>query len=331
MTVADRLRLPGRFDLHGSAYKDWFHVNLFDHWAGLVGLCNVSIHGHPDDSRSMAVGTLVLADLTGAVRARLAVSDLAETQVSATSVAIENLLTMSLDGDGAAIEVVGRLPDGSFIDLRCRAASGEIAAEAPEPFGSGWIAWRAVPRMAVEGSIDIDGVRRVLEGAVAYHDHNWGRWHWGDDAGWTWAALTGSDGTSIVLSHTTDRAHRTGSPTVHVVSRSMMRRFSGASVLLIREARFGGQLTRLPGAMAALHAGRMAPHLPGVVRIEADDGVDSVKAEFRPIHGLQLIAGDPVVPGYGFIHELAGTFTFESRLDGVSATGSGLGVFEHVD
>jgi hypothetical protein len=83
--------------------------------------------------------------------------------------------------------------------------------------------------------------------------------------------------------------------------------------------------------MAALHGGRTTPLLPEVVRIEADDGFDRVAAELRPVHGIQLITADPVAPGYGFIHELAGPFEFEGAIDGRTTVGSGLGIFEHVD
>ena len=329
MTVIDRLRRPPPLDLMASAYKDWLHVNIFDHSTGLVGLCNVSLHGNPDDPRSLAVGAVVLAEMDGVSRARVGVVEMAAAHRSMTSIGIGDLVAISLAQ--GTIDVAAHLPDGTVVDLSCIATAPSIAAERPEPFGSGWIAWRALPRLAVAGSIDLDGRRISPARAMAYHDHNWGRWHWGDDTGWAWAVLAAEDGTVIVLSQTTDRSHRTGSPNVHVVWGSAIRHFSGHSVRIARIGRFKGRLGRHPGAMAALHGGRTTPLLPEVVRVEADDGFDRVVAELRPIHGIQLITADPAAPGYGFIHEMAGPFEFETAIDGSTTVGSGLGIFEHVD
>ena len=58
------------------------------------------------------------------------------------------------------------------------------------------------------GEATVGGRRLDLAAASAYHDHNWGRWHWGDDLGWDWGAfLTPAPGPAIVLVRTTNREH----------------------------------------------------------------------------------------------------------------------------
>jgi hypothetical protein len=43
------LHLPLSGDPLGMIYKEWLHLNFFDHASGAMGLINTSIHGHPRD------------------------------------------------------------------------------------------------------------------------------------------------------------------------------------------------------------------------------------------------------------------------------------------
>src|SRR5690606_5897731 len=102
-----------------------------------------------------------------------------------------------------------------------------------------------------------------FEGAGAYHDHNWGRWYWGDEIAWDWGCLLASDGTSIVFARTTDRARRRPRGIYLLVQTPNARRmFSGPAVRLTEAGVLDAAPRRLPGALAALHAGRARPRLP---------------------------------------------------------------------
>ena len=132
--------------------------------------------------------------------------------------------------------------------------------------GRGWIAWYVVPRLRCRGRATVGGpTRSTSTGASAYHDHNWGRWHWGDDLGWEWGCfLAPAPGPAFFLSRTTDRAHRSGHavPDRRLSGRrgSALRRAGPSSVTTrgrARDARCGV----CPGALAALHSDRAAPRL----------------------------------------------------------------------
>jgi hypothetical protein len=88
---------------------------------------------------------------------------------------------------------------------------------------------------------------------------------------------------------------------------------------------------RLPGALAALHQDRLTPMVPTSLRIVANNGVDDVAIEFVADGATQVVAADPMVHGYGFIHEIAGRFTARGRVGGVDLSSTGLAVIEHVD
>ncbi len=49
--------------------------------------------------------------------------------------------------------------------------------------------WLFVPRLRAEGWLRIGGHEHHVENELAYHDHNWGRFWWGDDFGWTWGTI----------------------------------------------------------------------------------------------------------------------------------------------
>lgn len=53
--------------------------------------------------------------------------------------------------------------------------------------------WAVVPRLEVAGEIEVAGRRHVLDGALAYHDHNWGRFPWGHDVAWDWGFVLPAD------------------------------------------------------------------------------------------------------------------------------------------
>jgi hypothetical protein len=332
MIVADRLRAPSAVDLAAAAYKDWLHVNVFDFARGRVSLVNVSLHGDPVDPRSLAAGAVLLGDVEEGWVQRVEVIGAAEATAGRDEIAIEDVAAILLDDAGGGVGVHGRLPgDRGGFDLAAFPSAAPVVAEAATPFGSGWIAWRAVPRMTVTGWVSVDGEEARVDEMAAYHDHNWGRWYWGDDAGWEWGAFLSADGCAFVSTRPTDRAHRTGGTALRAVVGGRARSFHPRTV----EARLGGTLrepaSRGPGAMAALHSCRAHPQLPSRVRVVADDGYDRVELEASLAHAAQIVVAEPARPGYGFIHELVGEFRYRARIAGAETTGHGLVALEYVD
>ena len=46
--------------------------------------------------------------------------------------------------------------------------------------------WVVVPRLRTTGWLRVAGREHRLDGAPAYHDHNWGHFLWGHDVAWEW-------------------------------------------------------------------------------------------------------------------------------------------------
>ena len=333
MLLADALRPPSALDLAASAYKDWLHLNVMDHASGAVGLVNVSLHGAPDDPRARAIGTALLHLPEVGWVGNVEVRGQAEARVGIASVALSHV-ALAMDYPAGRLLASARFPDEALaLRLTATAASPAIDLEQQQPFGPGWVSWYVMPRLTLNGEVTIGSRRLDLGHASAYHDHNWGRWYWGDDVGWEWGAfLTPCPGAAFVLSRATDRLHRrAGNPVLVVQLGTRRRTFGGRTVRLEYSGQLEGRLRRLPGALAALHQDRATPRLPARVIVRADDGRDRVEITFTARAAAQLIAGDPAVRGYGFLHEVAGAFVAEGRIGNRDVGGSGLAVLEHVD
>lgn len=333
MMMFDVLRPPGAFDARAAAYKDWLHLNLVDHRSGVSGLVNMSLHGPPDDPRSQVVGTALVhvpgIGWAGNVLSRAA----GQARIGASSITLAEVAVAVHHASGV-VEASARLPqDRLALRVRASAVAPAFAVEQPMPLGPGWISWYVVPRLRVEGSLSIGDTELDLSGASAYHDHNWGRWHWGQNLGWDWGTfLAPQPGPAVVVARTTDRAHRhVGELLVLVDHGGVRRTFRGEAVTLTTSGTLDAPPRRLPGALAALHADRAVPRLPATVSIEVDDGIDRLRLDFRAQAAAQLIAADPLQRGYAFIHESTGTFRCHGRLGGAELEAEGLGVVERVD
>jgi hypothetical protein len=329
----DGLRAPTALDPHAALYKDWLHLNVFDADSGLVGLVNVCVHGPPDDERARVVGTALVhlpragwvGNSEGAGLADVAV---AEHHVGLRAVGV------GLDPAHGRVLASARLPaDGLELNVSARATASGLWAPWRLPLGGGWISWAAVSHLRARGTASVLGAPIDLDGADAYHDHNWGRWQWGDDLGWLWGCFVAPGGDPVfVVTCTTDREHvRRHRPLLFVQAGGRRRAFTGAAVRIEESGTLDAAPRRLPGALAALHTDRARPRLPAEVRIDADDGRAHVRIAFRPRAAAQLITVEPMRPGFGFIHELPGSFVSSGQANGRDLGAQGLGIFEHVD
>jgi hypothetical protein len=328
----DLLRLPSPLDPTAPAYKDWFHLNLFDHASGSVGLVNVSLHGSPADPRARAIGTALIHQPGRGWSGNLEIAGFGEATIVPDGVLLAQVGVM-VDPARRTLHASARLPEeGLSLRLTGTAAARPIRIELAQPFGSGWIAWFVVPRLRLEGRLELRGHAVDLASWSAYHDHNWGRWFWGEDIGWEWGVFAAHPPNPVfVLARLTNRLHRRLHPAQLIVVRDgRSRTFPPGSVALRLDGRADLPLRRLPGALAALHGDRVRPALPARLSVEAISGLDWVRLSFEARAVAQLIEGDPIRPGYSFIHELVGEFAATGRVRDEDIAAGGLAVFEYV-
>ena len=329
MNSTDTLRPPWSLEPSVGAYKDWLHVNVYDHDADVVGLVNVSIHGTPAEPTTHVVAT-ALFDVAGEEWVgNVAVDGWADASIALTGVS--TAASSVSFGHGGRILVAATM-DGLRLRLVATPATDAYAIETPHPFGSGWIGWRVVPFLVVEGSVELRGVPLTDGAQVAYHDHTWGRWHWGDDIGWEWGSFLGRGGSSIVIGRTSNRAHDVCGPFSVVIDHEGVRRsFSGARVSCRWDGAADPPTRRLPGALAALHDDLRRPRLPSSLHITAQAGADRIELAYTSRSVVQLILADPVVAGSSTLHEMSGHFDATGQLAGKPFGFEGLGMVERLE
>jgi hypothetical protein len=323
---------PLQLDPAAPAYKDWYHLNLFDHGSGSIGLLNVSLHGALADPRARVVGTALLHVPDQGWHGNVMIAGLDEAVARFDGVFLKNM-AIALDPTGQTLHASATLKDENLaISLKAVPAVSPVRFQPPQPFGSGWIAWFVAPRMTLDGTLRIGSDAADLASFTGYHDHNWGRWFWGEDIGWEWGVMTaGSEGPTFIWARVTDRSHRRVAPAhLIVVHGRQLTRFPPGSITIHLEDRLEGASCRLPGALAALHADRARPILPARVQIEARAGLNWVRLAFEAEAAAQLIEGEPMRPGYSFIHELVGDFVAVGHVHDADVESHGLGIFEYV-
>jgi hypothetical protein len=241
----------------------------------------------------------------------------------------------SVQADGYRVQVSSPEHDVA-LDLTLRPAALPMVVRRSEITPGRRLDWVVVPRLTVEGTARAGDRTRALDGATAYHDHNWGCFDWGDDYTWEWGALLAEgDGAplSVLYSAGMNRARTRLHYEYAVVWQGAETALSasGPDVVTRWSDRHAAPASlRLPGVMALLRP-RRDRDLPGSVTVEARNGPDRVEARFGVESSAEIIIpsdGDPL--GSLGLHECVGAAEIDAVLGGRPVRQKGRGVFEFV-
>jgi hypothetical protein len=179
----------------------------------------------------------------------------------------------------------------------------------------------------------VDGHRTSLRGAPAYHDHNWGRFRWGDDFGWEWGSVLPrdlADAWTIVCMRMTDR-HRQ-----RATRQALYAWHDAEPVALWRDYAMSveheGFLRRppaltLPSVMRLLRTGS-ASDVPARVTIRGE-GRDQLDLRFEPEEYIRIVVPDEIDPmGLVVLNEISGHIVATGRVGGRELDLEATGVFE---
>jgi len=332
LTGSDFLRAPLLAAAQPDGFKEWHHfvVHGRDHRL----LINFSLTGQARNG-GLAPRVIVIAHderWSGAVER----FDDGALEVSA------DLGELTIGGNRMSVR-----PDGYevVIDLPQHDVKGELHfTSMSRPFvvnnqavGNGRMCWLFVPRLRAQGWLRIADREHRIEDELAYHDHNWGRFWWGDDFGWTWGTILPQrpeDPWSLVFLQMTDRRR------LRCLSRALYVWHHDEPAAIFRHAsvrtRSHGLLGRapdctLPAPMRLLLDGD-ASGVPECVEITAHRAGDEVYAEFRPQSHARLAQPSEVsLDRSTVLCESNGTATVCGSVNGESINFVGAGVFEFLN
>ena len=183
-----------------ARWAEWWYFNLLDAASGRYAYLSFFVAG--DLAAGRALGSLSIqlgAPGQPAVRHAFVVP------IDTTAIALDDVaVTIAGPRDRATVRRVDgfyRLA-ARFRDLRSGRPVALDLDVVPEPrayfpplvlrgadgFESGYVVPAVLARG--RGTIDVAGARTVFDGALAYHDHNWGYWR---DVAWDWGQVQSPD------------------------------------------------------------------------------------------------------------------------------------------
>jgi hypothetical protein len=315
-----------------EGFKEWHHFVI--HGADRRLLINFSLTSEPSRTGQLRLAPRVIV-IAHQERWEGAIErfDDSELEVSADLGDLtigENRMVVRPDGYQVVIDLPGQDIHG---ELNFTSSSRPFVVN-NQPLGAGRMCWLFVPRLRADGWLRIGGQEHRVDNEVAYHDHNWGRFWWGDDFGWTWGTILSQQPEnpwSLVFLRMTDRRR------LRCLSQAVYVWHHGEPAAIFRHAavqmRSFGLLGRaadctLPAPMRLLLDGE-ASDVPERVEVSATRGGDTVHTEFRPQSYARLAQPSEVcLDRSTVLCETSGTARVSGSINGQRMDFVGTGVFE---
>lgn len=328
----DFLRAPVLATARPTGFKEWHHFVV--HGSDWRLLINFSLNNEEFRANEVRLAPRVIViahdeNWTGAIerfdeRALDVSADLGELTIGGSR--------MTVLPDGYRVTI--NLPDKDIRgELRFTSASRPFVVR-NQPLGDGRINWLFVPRLRADGSLWIGGREHHVDGGLAYHDHNWGRFRWGDDFAWTWGTILPTEPGnpwSMVFLQTTDQSR------LRCLSQALYVWHHDQPAAIFRHAavrtRSDGRLARpadctLPPPMRLLLDGEV-PGVPARLDVTATRAGDTARAEFRSLSYARLAQpSEAFLDRSTVLCETGGTTRASGTINGESFDFIGTGVFE---
>jgi hypothetical protein len=308
-------------------HKEWHHFVV--HEGAFRLIVNFSLLDTGDDITHRVIALVRNDEWTGAVEAY----DTAECVTRSGRVAARYGPCEFALVDGGYELTVRLAAIGLYAHVRLVPVSTPFVVN-NQPLAPGArLSWLLVPRLEAHGHVLVGDRRVSLRGAPAYHDHNWGRFRWGDDFGWEWGSVLPrdlSDPWTIVCMRMTDRhrqrATRQALYAWHGSEPVALWRDYGMSVEHEGFLRRPPALT-LPSVMRILRTGS-ASDVPACVTIRGA-GRDQLEMRFEPEEYIRIVVPDEVdSTGLVVLNEISGRIRASGRIGARKLDLEATGVFE---
>jgi hypothetical protein len=181
--------------------------------------------------------------------------------------------------------------------------------------------WLVVPRLVAEGEIVAGGRTFMLKDAPAYHDRNWGHFHWGESYSWEWATILPDSQSvpwSLVYMRISDGTrNQTYSQGLMVWRGANSRRVFHGEDMRLRQAGWlqQGGVLRLPRIVNLMIGGQASP-VPRGLNIEARAWTDFIDATLAFEDMAQVGVPNDGPDGLTLLSEVTGAAEVTGRVGG---------------
>ncbi|MFT3772741.1 MAG: hypothetical protein QM820_45710 [Minicystis sp.] len=183
------------------------------------------------------------------------------------------------------------------------------------------INWAVVPRSRAEGVLRLNGRTIEVTGALAYHDHNWGSFGWGNNFAWEWGYGLPADASNpwtVVFARLNSRGNTAALMQLFYLWRAdrMLRTFRDHEIEVRREGLLRpDRMLKLPPAMGLVAPG-LATDIPERLSIRAASRGDVIEAVFETENVAQVIIPNDDDLGVTIINEVSGRLTMDGSAFG---------------
>jgi hypothetical protein len=332
----DHLRAPLLAAARPEGYKEWQHFVIVGPTAHL--LVNFSLTSQvAADGRPRLVPRVIVVGHTGRWSGTVE-------RVAAEPVIAPDLASLAVAGNHVTVR-----PDGYevLVDLPSQGVAGALhlaAGARPavvvvpnQPVGDGRLNWLFVPRLRATGWLRLGGREHRFDDAVAYHDHNWGRFRWGADFGWIWGTVLPrhpADPWSAVFMAMTDRRRlRCRSQALYVWRHDEpMGFFRDTALHVTSGGRFDGPADCTLPPVTRLLLGGATSRVPASLTVDTARARDQLRLGYRPTAMAHLVHPSEVRPDQTVVlAETIGPAHLTGSVDGERIDVTGPGVFEWLD
>jgi len=201
----DAFTLPSLFDVKARLYQEWHDFVFYDQKTGIFGLLNFGVHGNPYDSKRGWGSVLsYVVDPSGKIFSEMKLIPMSELEISSYNPNFigDNFSVVFLKDNSFAI--TGEMEAVSF-DLNFRVALPPVTNKdilfdvlklqnpnakmilAAQEMNRQWENWVELPRLIVNGKLELDKKTYRIKTSQGYQDHEGGCF----DVGTTWGWDTG--------------------------------------------------------------------------------------------------------------------------------------------
>ncbi len=324
----EELKIPTELPLSPEDWKDWYHYILFDPESNTRILFNISFSGRPGQGEITT--TFLLTTPTEDVPKRLANYGFLKVyrwlerpkSKGPLQFSLPNFLDVFISKGHFKISVKRETPKFS-LELEGEPVATPLLVPELFPYGKGFIGWGFIPGISAKGHvIKGNSTISVTDKWYGYHDHNFGRFRWGDEeVGWVWWTVTMWSATEDVYSFVFHRGNnknlsKIAKPFLFIYKNNVLRKnFVGNSIdIEFIWTQTPERIPILPGALASVFSHRKVL-TPKYIKVRACDDIDSVGVDMVIDTKLEIILPDYEDKQYTFLKELSGKATAELTLN----------------